>query len=47
MYKIRKDLRGMDSPFYVNVAVFHLPRPVSSLTETLDELPIIKIRCGK
>ena len=44
MYKIRKNLTGLNSQFYINVAWFHLPKPQSSLTEHLDELPIIKVR---
>ena len=43
MYKIRKELTGIDSKYYINVAVFHLKKPASSLTEELDELPIVKV----
>lgn len=42
-YKIRANLTGFDSLFYVNVAWFHLPKPQSILTENLDELPIVKV----
>lgn len=43
MYKIRKELTGINSPFYLNVATLHLPRPASSLVEPLEELPIIEV----
>lgn len=41
MYKIRKEITGLDSPFYINVAVFHLPNPTSIRVEKLEELPIL------
>ena len=34
-YKIRANLTGIDSPYYINVAVFHLPKPQSNLIEDL------------
>ena len=43
-YKIRRKFTGINSPFYVNVAVFHLPTPKSILIEPLEELPIVKVR---
>lgn len=41
MYKIRKKITGIDSPYYINVALFHLPEPKSNLIEPLKELPIV------
>lgn len=43
IYKIRSNLSCLDSPFYINVAWFHLPKPTSSLIESLNELPIIRV----
>lgn len=43
MYKIRKNFTGTQSDFYVNVAIFHLPYPRFKKSESLDELPIIKV----
>ena len=44
MYRIRKEFTCFPSEFYVNVAIFHLPKPVSTLVEEFDELPLIKVK---
>ena len=49
-YKIRRNIsRGPRSPFYINVAWFHLKRPRLKIKEkgTVDGYPIIHIDTGR
>lgn len=49
-YKIKRDFtNGPRNPFYLNVCVFHLPRPRLKIRKkgTVDGYPIIHVDTGR